>query len=364
MDNPDISKATTAKRKTMEAPATREGAGKIAVNTLIVLSIVGLCWLVIELSRFFMLVFAAVVIASVFDALASWLCRVTRMRRGIALALSVIGLIALFVGAFALFGTQLSREFETIRETLPKAIQGIEGFLNRYGLGERVKALAELGSEDISKLASQAGGYALAASSGIADFVLVLVAAIFLASNPATYRNGLLMLIPAKAEPVVAQTLDETRDGLRGWMVGQAVSSLVVAALTWLGLTLLGVPASGGLGIIAGLLDVIPMVGPVIAGVPAVLLAFTVAPMTALWTLLLFLGIQQLQGNFLQPMIQKHAVDIPPAVLLFAVLAAGLLFGFLGVLLAAPLTIVVFVFVQRIYVGAILGKPVDIESDD
>jgi predicted PurR-regulated permease PerM len=364
MDNPDISKAATAKRKTMEAPATREGAGKIAVNTLIVLSIVGLCWLVIELSRFFMLVFAAVVIASVFDALASWLCRVTRMRRGIALALSVIGLIALFVGAFALFGTQLSREFETIRETLPKAIQGIEGFLNRYGLGERVKALAELGSEDISKLASQAGGYALAASSGIADFVLVLVAAIFLASNPATYRNGLLMLIPAKAEPVVAQTLDETRDGLRGWMVGQAVSSLVVAALTWLGLTLLGVPASGGLGIIAGLLDVIPMVGPVIAGVPAVLLAFTVAPMTALWTLLLFLGIQQLQGNFLQPMIQKHAVDIPPAVLLFAVLAAGLLFGFLGVLLAAPLTIVVFVFVQRIYVGAILGKPVDIEGDD
>ena len=364
MDNPDNRKTASAQRKALELPVTRDGAGTIAVNTLIVLSIVGLCWLVIELSRFFMLVFAAVVIAAVFDALASWICRMTRMRRGIALALSVIGLITVFVGAFALFGSQLSREFETIRETLPKALQGLEGFLNRYGLGERVKALAELGSEDLSKLASQAGGYALAASSGIADFVLVLVAAIFLASNPATYRNGLLMLIPAKAESVVAQTLDEARVGLRGWMVGQAVSSLVVAALTWLGLTLLGVPAEGGLSVIAGLLDVIPMVGPVIAGVPAVLLAFTVSPMTALWTLLLFLGIQQLQGNFLQPMIQKHAVDIPPAVLLFAVLAAGLLFGFLGVLLAAPLTIVVFVFVQRIYVGAILGKPVDIEGND
>jgi predicted PurR-regulated permease PerM len=155
---------------------------------------------------------------------------------------------------------------------------------------------------------------------------------------------------------VAAATLDDASQGLRGWMVGQAVSSLVVAALTWLGLMLLGVPAAGGLSIIAGLLDVIPMVGPVIAGIPAVLLAFTVSPMTALWTLLLFLVIQQLQGNLLQPMIQKHAVDVPPAVLLFAVLAAGLLFGFLGVLLAAPLTIIVFVFVQRVYVGAILGK--------
>src|SRR3546814_13116124 len=84
-----------------------------------------------------------------------------------------------------------------------------------------------------------------------------------------------------------------------------------------------------------------------LAGIPAVLLAFTVSPMTALWTLLLFLAIQQLQGNFLQPMIQKQAVDVPPAVLLFAVVADGILFGFLGVLLAEPLTVVVYVLVKR-----------------
>jgi hypothetical protein len=122
----------------------------------------------------------------------------------------------------------------------------------------------------------------------------------------------------------------------------------------------LGVPASGGLGLIAGLLDVIPMVGPIIAAVPAVLLAFTVSPVTALWTIGLFLLVQQLQGNFLQPMIQKQAVDVPPAVLLFAVVAAGSLFGFLGVLLAAPLTVVVFVLVQRIYVRTLLGKDIKV----
>jgi predicted PurR-regulated permease PerM len=336
----------------------------MAGATLIVIAIIGLTWIAVELTRFLMLVFAAVVIAAVFDAITDWLSRRTGMTRPFALALSVTGTVGLFVGAFVLFGSQLAREFDTIRETVPRAIQGIEGFLDRYGLGERARELAEVGAADISQLLSRAGGYALAAGSGVADFVLVLVGAIFLASDPATYRRGLLLLMPARAEETAAAALNDASRGLRGWMVGQAVSSFVVAALTGAGLALLGVPASGGLGLIAGLLDIIPMIGPVIAGVPAVLLAFTVSPMTALWTLLLFLAIQQLQGNFLQPMIQKHAVDVPPAVLLFAVFASGLLFGFLGVLLAAPLTIVIYVFIQRVYVRTLLGKPIRIAGEE
>jgi len=98
--------------------------------------------------------------------------------------------------------------------------------------------------------------------------------------------------------------------------------------------------------------------------VPAILLAFTVSPTTALWTIGLFLVVQQLQGNFLQPMIQKHAVDVPPAVLLFAVIAAGLVFGFLGVLLSAPLTVVIYVMVQRIYVRTLLGKDIKVAGHD
>ena len=357
--------ATTAEpRPDAVAPPAPHGPGRIAGIVLIVVAIVGLAWMAVELTRFLMLVFAAVVIAAVFDTIAAWLCRKTGMRRSAALALSVIGIVAMFVGAFALFGSQLASEFDTIRQMVPRALKGLEAFLDSYGLGQRARDLAEIGSDDISRLVSQAGGYALAAGGGVADFVLVLVGAIFLAGDPGVYRRGLLLLMPARAEPTAALALDDAARGLRGWMVGQAVSSLVVAALTWGGLALLGVPASGGLGLIAGLLDIIPMVGPVIAGVPAVLLAFTVSPLTALWTLLLFLGIQQLQGNFLQPMIQKHAVDVPPAVLLFAVFAAGVLFGFLGVLLSAPLTVVCYVLVQRVYVRTLLGKPIKVAGAD
>ena len=339
------------------------GYGRIAVVIVMLIAIVGVAWLLTELTRLFMLVFAAIVIATIFDAMARKLHDLTRVPRGIALLLAVVALLGLFVGVFTLFGSQLVQQFDTIRQSLPPAIANVEAQLNRFGIGDQVRSLFDQGSSDLSALATRAGSYVLAAGSGVADFVLVLVGAIFLASDPAVYRRGLVMMMPQRAEGPVAQALDDASRGLRGWMIGQAVSSVVVALLTWLGLMLLGVPAAGGLGLIAGLLDVIPMVGPIVAGIPAVLLAFTVSPATALWTIVLFLIIQQIQGNFLQPMIQKQAVDVPPAVLLFAVVGAGMLFGALGVLLAAPLTVVVHVFVQRIYVRTLLDKPIRIAGE-
>ena len=334
------------------------GSAQIARATVIVVAVIGAAWLMIELTQLLLLVFATIIIAAIFDVLARGIRRATGIGQNFALSISVLSLILLFVGAFALFGTQIAGEFATLQKTLPTALRGFEEFLDRYGLGDQARNLISSGSSDASELVARAGGYAIAAGSGLADFVLVLVGAIFLASNPDVYRRGLLLLLPAKAEVPVGEALDEARHGLTGWMLGQAISSVVVGALTWAGLGFLGVPASGGLAIVAGLLDVIPMVGPIIAGVPAVLLAFTVSPMAALWTLLLFLVIQQLQGNLLQPMIQKRAVDVPPAVLLFAVFAFGVLFGFLGILLAAPLTVVAFVAVRRLYVVGMLGKNV------
>ncbi|WP_296722150.1 AI-2E family transporter [Erythrobacter sp.] len=361
MDTDKDERRTAFKTANMQvAQETSSSGASVARSTLIVLAIVAFGWLLIELNRFFLLVFAAIVLSAVFDAITGRICRWTGMGRSYGLTLAILAFLGVFVGAFTLFGTQLADEFDTIRQTVPAAVEGLQGFLERFGMGPAVSELAQLSSDDISRLFTQAGGFALAAGNGIADFVLVLVGAIFMVANPDVYRRGFLLLFPDKAEAVAAQALDDTSTGLRGWMMGQAISSLLVAALTWIGLWLLGVPAAGGLGVIAGLLDIIPMVGPIIAGVPAVLLAFTVSPLTALWTLLLFLAIQQLQGNFLQPMIQKHAVDIPPALLLFAVLAFGLLFGFLGVLLAAPLTIVSFILVRRVYVEAILGKPITV----
>src|SRR3546814_13409210 len=138
----------------------------------------------------------------------------------------------------------LAREVDTIREQIPQALRGVEAFLDRYGLGQRVRELAEVGSDDLSRLASRAGGYAIAAGSGVADFVLVLVAAIFLASDPATYRRGLLLMLPGRAEATAALALDDAARGLKGWRGGQAAAVPVVGATAWGGGGALGVTAA------------------------------------------------------------------------------------------------------------------------
>lgn len=331
--------------------------------TVMVLAIVGAAWLLITMMRLVLLVFAATTIAVLFSAVADKITQWTRLPRGPALALSVIVLLGTIVGIFYAFGAQLAVQFDTIREQIPSAFQAMQRQLDAWGLGEPARELLSQGSSDLSTIMSQAGGYALSIGSGLSDAVLVLVGAIFLAADPELYRRGLVKLVPPSAEPVARSAVDDAAGGLRGWMKGEAVAIIVVAVLTGTGLWFLGVPAAIGLGLIAGLMDIVPFVGPIIAGIPAVLLAFTVSPSTALWTVVLFLIVQQIQGNILQPIVQKHAVDVPPAVLLFSVIGMGLLFGFIGVLLAAPLTIVMFVLVQRVYVQALLGRDITVATD-
>lgn len=345
------------------ASARYWNVSRILATTVAILAIAGVALLVARMSSFLLLVFAAVVLAVVFDAITRALCSVLPIGRGPALGLAVVVLLGTFFGALFLFGAQLTNELDTIRQSLPGAVDSLKAFLDQMGLGEAVNGALEQGKKSMSGVISSVGPYMLAVGNGLTNLVLVIFAAIFLAADPDVYRRGFLHLVPEKAINVAEASLGDAWRGLNGWMKGQAVSSVVVAGLTWAGLAVLGVPSAGGLGVIAGLLDVIPMIGPVIAGVPAVLLAFTHSPMTALWTVVLFLLVQQLQGNFLQPMIQKQAVDVPPALLLFSVLAAGMLFGPLGVLLAAPLTIVLFVLTKRIYVRALLGKDVKIDGE-
>lgn len=323
---------------------------------LIVLGVAGAALLLHSLANLFLLVFAAIIFATAFCMAQGAITRFTGLPGHIALSLAVIAVFALLLGILILFGAQIGGELQSIQDRLPGALNAAQGQLDRWGLGEPLRELFNQGTEDATGLLSSAGGYVLTAGSGLADLVLILFGAIFIAAQPALYRRGMLTLVPGRGEALAAQALDDSGKALGLWLRGQLVSMLVVAVFTGFGLWLLGVPAALGLALIAGLLDVIPFIGPIIAAVPAVLLAFTASPVTALWTIGLYLVVQQIQGNILQPMIQKHAVDIPPAVMLFAIGAFGILFGILGIILAAPLTVVTYVLVRRLYVQAILRR--------
>lgn len=124
---------------------------------------------------------------------------------------------------------------------------------------------------------------------------------------------------------------------------------LFVGIATGLGLWLVGVPAAWAIGLVAGLAEFVPYAGIIFAGIPALVLGFGQGADTGLWTLGVLIAVQQLQGNLIMPLLQNRMVDLPPAITIFGIIAAGILFGVAGVLLATPLTIVVLVLIRRLY---------------
>ena len=139
---------------------------------------------------------------------------------------------------------------------------------------------------------------------------------------------------------------------------------LVVGLMTGFGLWLLGVQSWLVLGILAGFFEFIPFAGPILSMIPAVLLALAISPDMAFYVLLLYLAVQQFEGNVLSPMIQQYAVDLPGVVLLFSLIGFGILFGTLGVILAAPLAVVTLVLVKRLYVIETLDTPTPIPGEN
>jgi predicted PurR-regulated permease PerM len=216
----------------------------------------------------------------------------------------------------------------------------------------------------VAAVVGNLGNIAVTVGNGIADTLLVIVGGIYLAAQPELYRVGLLKLVPKRGRELAAQALDASGRALKLWLLGRMVSMAVVGLLTWLGLMVIGVPSALALGLLAALLEFVPFIGPILAAVPAILLAFAESPEQAIWTALLFLVIQQFEGNVLEPLVQQRAVDLPPALLLFALVAGGLIFGIVGVILAAPFTVVAFVMVKRLYVQEALHTPTPLPGQD
>lgn len=322
---------------------------------LVLIALVALVALVWKMTYLLLLLFGSVVLAVVIRLIARQFERIG-LSQGIATSIAVLCIFGALAGLLWIFGGLISSQFALLYQELPSAATQVQRQLNRWGLDFDLRAVAQAASQQASTIFQRAGGFVLTAGSVLTDMLLVLVGAIFLAANPDFYRKGVLRLLPRSAEPVAARTLDDSGNGLKLWLAGQAVASVFVGVLSYVGLTLIGVPSAAALAIIASVLELIPYVGPILAAVPAIILGFSVDPTTGLWTLALYVLIQQLEGYVITPLVQKRAVELPPLVLLFSIFAAGALFGPLGVILAAPLTVVVYIMIQHLYIGQVLGR--------
>ncbi len=309
-----------------------------------------------------LLVFACILCAVLLYELSSMLARRIKLKRQFALALVVLLLFAAIgLGGWAT-APQISEQSSKLAETVPKSLQQLQSAVNEYPLLKKVMAglpEPEQIVKQMSSLVPNAGLFFGGVLGAIGNVVIVLFVGIYFAASPRLYTNGVIKLVPPSKRPRARQVLHKIGNTLSSWLLGKSVSMLIVGTTTAIGLSLLGVPLALILGMIAGLLDFVPYLGPIMAGVPAVLIAFSISPDLALYTVLLFVGVQLVEGYVLQPLIESRAVDLPPALTIVMQLVFGTLFGFAGVALATPLAAALKVLVQMLYVEDVLGDVVE-----
>jgi predicted PurR-regulated permease PerM len=256
-----------------------------------------------------------------------------------------------------LVGEPLAQQFEILRLRLPAAVDAVVQWLNSHRIGVAVlQYIEEARGNDASPWAMRIAGAAGSTVGALSGAALMLVMGIYLAMAPRVYRDGLVRLMPLSVRARIDEVLDACGKALSRWLLGQSVSMLFVGATTALGLWLLDVPLAFSVGVLSGLLAFIPFFGAIAGGLLAVLLGFMQGPETALYVLILALVIQQIEGNVLMPLVERWAVGLPPVLGIAATVMFGVLFGLLGVLLAAPAMIVLMVVVQQLYIKGVLEE--------
>jgi len=308
-----------------------------------------------------LLMFAAALLAIFLRGLADPIARYAKIGEGWAVLLVSFLLIAILAGSTALLAPSVAEQVRHLQDELPKSAQQASNYISQFGWGRAI--LEQMpGTNDIlqnintSTMLTRVGGVFSSTVGALGNFLIVILLAIYLAAEPEFYANGFTKLFPLDKRSRAREIIAEMGDTLGWWLIGKAGSMLFIGVLTWIGLSIIGVPLALTLGLIAGLLSFIPNFGPILSALPAILLAFIDSPITALYVLALYVGVQIVESNLLTPLIDRETVELPPALTIVFQLALGVLIGGLGLVLATPLLVVVMVVVQQVYIQDILGE--------
>ncbi|MGH7679926.1 MAG: AI-2E family transporter, partial [Gemmatimonadaceae bacterium] len=338
-----------------------------------------------------------------------------RIPRGIGAALIVITFFALLTGVGAWITPTVRRQSAELRAKIPQAVDRVEEWLKKrqsgfFGIVFGASPAADSGRVGATTAPADTGrvvgqprtdtlrvvvdtaargqaqrtaetlrgslgrqlgrvtgyvfnflGHTVAVFAGL---MLIIFMAIYIAADPNTYHRGMMHLFPHYLRDRAGEVLSAIATVLRKWLVTQLIAMATIAVVTTIALLILRVEAAFALGLIAGLLEFIPTVGPILSAVPAILLGFLDSPEKALAVLLLYIGIQFMENHLLIPMLMKGGVDIPPVVTILAQALFTLLFGFLGLMVAVPAIAATMVAVKMLYVERVVGDNVAVVMKD
>lgn len=344
----------------MNSAAERSYVNKVLIAIGVVLLAILLLLLIYFTVDVILLIFSAVLIAIFLRGLAIPVARKLNIGEGWAvIGVSVI-LVLVLAGGIALLTPSVAEQVQILRVKLPESAVQVTQYINQFSWGQAISRSLPtpeviMQKIDTGSLISGVGGVFSSTVGAVGNFFVVILLAVYIAAEPKLYANGFVRLFPIRSRPRVKEILDTAGETLSWWLIGKIASMVFIGLLTWIGLSIMGVPLALTLGLIAGLLSFIPNFGPILSAVPAVLLAFIYSPMTAAYVIGLFIGVQLIESNLVTPFIERKTVELPPALTIIFQLVFAITLGGLGLVLATPLLAMLMIFIQMIYLEDILG---------
>jgi predicted PurR-regulated permease PerM len=323
-----------------------------------------------------LLIFTGMLLGLGLNAVTNALGRRVPLPHAVRLAIVCTALALMLAGIAYLGGATIAEQASLLSKTLKSQLTNVRSFLDNHGIDTSFFDLGN-GAPDSSGAAPSEttsapatpsrgalpGAGALASSGGaivsqtfklllgtihgVGNIFIVLFLGFAFAAQPAVYHDGLLFLAPARHRTRVTLIIDRIAETLERWLIAQIIVMLAVGVVTWIGLALIGIPGPFILGIQAGLLAFIPTVGAIIAGVIVVLASLASGWIPALSAFLLFMGVHAMESYVLTPILQRQALDIPPATLFAFQIVLGVVFGIWGLALALPLVAIAKVMIDH-----------------
>ena len=303
------------------------------------------------------LAFGSILGAIVIHAIAEIGREQLRLPRKAALVAAMLSVLAAIALLWWLFGVQFRPQVNLLVTRLPDLLAQLDTWLSRSPVGAKV-ADAVRAAFAGSRVARDIGGLAQGVGEIVLNALVLLVGALFFAADPKVYERGFLLLVPPRYRPAFEDALFDAGATLRLWLRAQLIQMVSMGVMVGLGLWLAGVPSPAALGLLTGLSEFIPYLGPIAAMLPALGLAATVGTHQIVMTLVVFAVARVIQTNFVTPYVTSRVVAIPPAMTVFAIIGIGYVFGIFGLFFSAALLVVIFTLVRSLYLREILGEDI------
>jgi predicted PurR-regulated permease PerM len=305
-----------------------------------------LLWFIYLIGDILVLVFLALIIVSAIDPIVDW-CQRKKIPRSLAVLVIYILAIAIVSIAISFLVSPITSEIRGLGENFPNLVEKLSGYfrgVNDYATSHNFQQQISNFSASVTNGFSQVGTNIFSGTisfiGGIFSFLVVLSVAFYMSVEEKGVKKFFASIAPAEHGEYVAGLIDRIQFKMGRWLLGQLALMLIIFAIDYVGLLFIGAPYALVLAILAGLLEIIPYIGPIVSAIVAASISFLHGPITGLLVLALFALAQQLEGYVIAPLVMKKAVGLNPVVVILALLIGAKLGGVMGVIIAVPVATV------------------------